>query len=63
MEQKTPPLLGFDVWAQPPLETAVTLGRFVIDASADLPLHWSARGGFDVTDHSNGGVRRIEATI
>ena len=63
MTQKTPCLLGFEVWAQPPLETAVTLGRVVIDAPASVPLHWSARGGFEVSDHSVGGVRHIEATI
>ncbi len=63
LTQKTPPLLGFDVWAQPPMETAVTLGRVVIDAPADLPLHWSARGGFEVSDRSAGGMRHIEAAI
>ncbi len=63
MTQKVPPLLGFEVWAQPPLETAVTLGRVVIDAPADLVLHWSARGGFEVSDQSAGGVRHIVATI
>ncbi len=63
LTQKTPPLLGFEVWAQPPLETAVTLGRVVIDAPADLALHWSARGGFEVSDQSAGGLRHIVATI
>ena len=63
MTQKTPPLLGFEVWAQPPLETPVTLGRVVVDAPADLALHWRARGGFEVSDRSVGGQRHIEATI
>ena len=63
LEQKTPPLLGFDVWAQPPLETDVTLGRIEIDAPADLALRWSARGGFEVADYTDAGIRHIVATI
>jgi len=63
LEQKTPPLLGFDVWAEPPLETDVTLGRIEVDAPVDLALRWSARGGFEVSDHADAGIRRVVATI
>lgn len=63
LTQKTPPLLGFEVWAQPPLETALTLGRVTIDAPADVDLHWSARGGFEVSERSAGGIRHVVATI
>ena len=63
LTQKTPPLLGFEVWAQPPLETPLTLGRVVVDAPASVPLHWSARGGFEVSDRSADGLRHLVATI
>ncbi len=63
LTQKTPPLMGFDVWAEPPMETPVGVGRIDMSAPAGLPLHWAARGGFEVTDQTIAGQRRIAAVI
>ncbi len=63
LTQKTPPLLGFDVWAEPPLDTPVGVGQINIVAPASLPLHWAARGGFEVIDQTDGGQRLISASI
>ncbi len=61
--QKTPPLLGFDVWAEPPLDTPVGTGEISIAAPAALKLHWAARGGFEVTEYTAAGRHVITATI
>ena len=61
--QRTPPLLGFNVDAIPPLDTPVGEAGVSITAPASLPLHWAARGGFMVDDRTEGGVRHITARI
>ena len=63
LTQKTPPLLGFDVWAEPPMQSPVGVGRISIDAPAAVALHWAARGGFEVADRTERGQRTIVATI
>ncbi len=63
LTQVTPALLGFSTQSLAPLETPVGQERVRIVAPADLPLHWSARGGFAVTDRREGGLRTIEARI
>jgi transglutaminase-like putative cysteine protease len=50
LTQKTPPMLGFNVWAEPPLEWPVGEAIVTITAPADLKLEWRARGGFEVKD-------------
>jgi len=63
LTQTTPALLGFNVEAMTPLDLPVGEARVRITAPAELPLHWSARGGFAVTDRREGEVRTIEARI
>ena len=63
LTQKTPPLLGFNVWAEPPMDTPVSVGEVSVSAPAGLNLHWSARGGFQVADRTDAGQRLISATI
>lgn len=61
--QRTPPLLGFNVDAIPPLDTPVGEATVSITAPAALGLHWAARGGFSVAETTEGGVHRIIARI
>ena len=61
--QRTPPLLGFNVDAIPPLDTPVGEASVSITAPAALALHWVARGGFTVAETTEGGVHRIFARI
>lgn len=61
--QREPAMLGFNVWTEPPMEAPVDVATVEIRAPADLPLHWRARGGFEVTDTAADGMRHIEARI
>jgi transglutaminase-like putative cysteine protease len=61
--QRTPPLLGFNVDAIPPLDTPVGEASVSITAPAALALHWAARGGFAVAETTEGGVHRVTARI
>lgn len=63
LTQVTPALLGFSTEAMPPLDEPVDEMRVRIVAPAETALHWSARGGFAVTDRRDGDLRIIEASI
>ncbi len=63
LTQKLAPVNGFNVWAEPPLDMPVGVGQVTITAPEALPLHWAARGGFEVAEHVAGGQRTIAATI
>jgi transglutaminase-like putative cysteine protease len=63
LTQRTPPLLGFNVEAIAPLETPVGEAGVSIVAPENLDLHWTARGGFAVTETASDGVRRIAARL
>lgn len=63
LTQKKPALLGFNVEAEPPLEIPVTEANIRITAPTGVPLRWFARGGFEVTDRTEDGIRRIAARI
>ena len=63
MVQKTPPLLGVNVWDEPPFEWPSAHGVVEVIAPAGLDLHWRARGGYQVSDAVADGVRRIVATL
>jgi hypothetical protein len=63
LTQKTPPLLGVNIWSQPPFEWPMTHGEVDVAAPADLNLPWRSRGGFKVTDTVADGVRHIAATL
>ncbi len=63
LTQKTPPLMGFNVWSEPPLDTATGLATISLHLPSNLPLAWRSRG-FDVSDERDpDGARRIEARI
>jgi transglutaminase-like putative cysteine protease len=63
LEQKTPPLLGVNVWDEPPFEFPMTHDVVEITAPASLNLPWRARGGYQVSDTITDGVRRIVARL
>lgn len=61
--QREPAMLGFNVWTEPPMEAPLGVATIAIRAPADFPLHWRARGGFEVSDTVADGVRRVEVRI
>lgn len=61
--QREPAMLGFNVWTEPPMEVPIGVATVEIQAPADMPLHWRARGGFEVVDTVADGVRHVEARI
>jgi hypothetical protein len=63
LTQKTPPLLGVNIWDEPPFEFPMTHGIVDITAPASLNLPWRARGGYQVTDSVADGVRHIVARL
>ncbi len=61
--QKTPPLLGFNVYNLNTFEWDTGTDETRINIPAGVPLFWRARGGFQVTDETKDGVRHIVAHI
>lgn len=61
--QTTPPTLGFAAWSIASLEDASVIDRLSIEAPADLPLHWGARGGVLTTDTTEGALQHITAEM
>ncbi|HEX3348127.1 MAG TPA: DUF3857 domain-containing protein [Acetobacteraceae bacterium] len=61
--QKTPPLLGFNVWDEAEYELPTTLDEVDITMPADIAFHWADRGGFVTTDTVQEGVRHIHSAI
>ena len=61
--QTTPALLGFNVEMLPPPDMPVGEASVTISAPAELKLHWASRGGFAVSEHTEGGQHIIAARI
>lgn len=62
-EQKTPGLLGFNIYNMNHFHWRTVSDETRIEIPADVPLRWHARGGFTVDDQTSNGVRRIAARI
>ena len=61
--QKTPALLGFNVHNLNEYAWDTVRDETRIHVAADVPLHWRARGGFTVEDHTENGIRHLVAHI
>jgi transglutaminase-like putative cysteine protease len=61
--QKTPALLGFNVYNMNAFEWDTRSDETRIDIPADIPLHWRARGGFIVEETVAKGMRHIVARL
>ncbi|MBC7636831.1 MAG: DUF3857 domain-containing protein [Acetobacteraceae bacterium] len=63
MDRAAPALLGFNTFGMPEFEWDTAVSEIRIDLPATIPLTWRARGGYRVTDTSDGGMRHIIARI
>jgi transglutaminase-like putative cysteine protease len=61
LTQKTPPLLGFNVWDEAAFDTPTTTDWIDITLPARLNFSWAQRGGYSVTDATLAGTRHIHA--
>jgi transglutaminase-like putative cysteine protease len=63
LTQKTPPLNGFNVWIQVPLEVPAGHIGITLASPDSLDLHTAIRGPFTDTKTSAGGIRTEMASI
>ncbi len=63
LTQKQPPLNGFNLWVQVPLEVPVGHISITLESPATLGLHTAARGGFVQASTEAGSVRIQTASI
>ena len=63
LSQKQPPLNGFNLWIQVPLEVPVGHIGVTLESPVTLTLHTVARGGFSQTTTESGGVRTQTGSI
>lgn len=61
--QNKPPLLGLQIVSQLPLQWAVGEQTTEIAVPEQVPFHWRQRGGFEVSEQVEGGVRHVAARI
>ena len=61
--QKTPPLLGFNVWDEAAFEMATIEDAVDITAPESVALTWTQRGGYTVSDERASGRRHIHAEM
>jgi hypothetical protein len=63
LEQKASPLLGVNIWDEPPFGYPMTHDEIDVTAPASLNLPWRARGGYQVSDTVEAGTRHIVARL
>jgi transglutaminase-like putative cysteine protease len=63
LTQNTPSMFGFDAYSVAEFNWDTVYDETRIDIPASVPLTWRARGGFVVTDQTDGGTRHIVATL
>lgn len=63
LTQKSPGLLGFNVYNINNFQWRTVTDETHIDIPADVPLLWHARGGFTVEDRTVDGIRHIAARV
>ena len=63
LDRAAPAPLGFNALSMPDYEWDTTISETRIELPATIPLTWRARGGFTVSDTSEGEMRQIVARI
>ena len=63
LTQTQPSMFGFDAYSVGEFNWDTVIDETRIDIPAGVPLTWRARGGFVVTDQTDGGTRHVVATL
>ena len=63
LTQTQPSMFGFDAYSVAEFNWDTVLDETRIDIPASVKLNWRARGGFVVTDQTDGATRHIVATL
>ena len=63
LTQTQPSMFGFDAYSVGEFNWDTVIDETRIDIPVSVPLTWRARGGFVVTDQTEGGTRHIVATL